>query len=225
MNNDTVGVNANPLRVLVADDHPFFRDGLRSLLASSPDTELVGEASTGEEAVSLAADLQPDVVLMDIQMPGISGIEATRRIVQDSPNIRVLVVTMFEDDGTVFRAMRAGARGYLLKGANYAEMLRAIRAVGNGEAIFSPEIALRLANFFTEIHPASSPQVFPELSDREREVLDLIAQGHKNLEIAQRLYLSPKTVRNHVSNIFAKLQVADRAQAIIRAREAGLGRD
>jgi len=138
MSNDTVGATADPLRVLVADDHPFFRDGLRSLLASSPDTELVGEASTGEEVISLAADLQPDVVLMDIQMPGMSGIEATRRIVQDSPHVRVLVVTMFEDDGTVFRAMRAGARGYLLKGANYAEMLRAIKAVGNGEAIFSP---------------------------------------------------------------------------------------
>jgi DNA-binding NarL/FixJ family response regulator len=223
MNNDAVGANADPLRVLVADDHPFFRDGLRSLLTSSSDTELVGEASTGEEAVSLVADLQPDVVLMDIQMPGMSGIEATRRIVQDSPHVRVLVITMFEDDGTVFRAMRAGARGYLLKGANYAEMLRAIKAVGNGEAIFSPGVAARLANFFAEIHPASSPQVFPELSDREREVLDLIAQGHKNPEIARRLYLSPKTVRNHVSNIVSKLQVADRTQAIIRAREAGLG--
>ncbi len=223
MNNDTVGENTDPLRVLVADDHPFFRDGLRSLLASSPDTELVREASTGEEAVSLAAELQPDVILMDVQMPGMSGIEATRRIVQDSPHVRVLVVTMFEDDGTVFRAMRAGARGYLLKGANYAEMLRAIRAVGNGEAIFSPGIAVRLTNFFSEIRPASSPQVFPELSDREREILDLIAQGHKNPEIARRLFLSPKTVRNHVSNILSKLQVADRAQAIIRAREAGLG--
>src|SRR3712207_4685542 len=148
MNNDTVGTTADRLRVLVADDHPFFRDGLRSLLASSPDTELVGEASTGEEAISLAADLQPDVILMDIQMPGMSGIEATRRIVQDSPHVRVLVVTMFEDDGTVFRAMRAGARGYLLKGANYDEMLRAIKAVGSGEAIFSPGVAVRLANFF-----------------------------------------------------------------------------
>ncbi len=223
MNDDTVRANSHPLRVLVADDHPFFRDGLRSLLASSPDMELVGEASTGEEAVSLAAELQPDVVLMDVQMPGMNGIEATRRIVEDSPHIRVLVVTMFEDDGTVFRAMRAGAKGYLLKGANYAEMLRAIKAVGNGEAIFSPGIAVRLADFFAEIRPASSPQVFPELSDREREVLELIAQGHKNPEIAKRLYLSPKTVRNHVSNILSKLQVADRTQAIIRAREAGLG--
>jgi DNA-binding NarL/FixJ family response regulator len=223
MNDDTVETEAGSLRVLVADDHPFFRDGLRSLLTSSPDTELVGEASTGEEAISLVSELQPDVVLMDIQMPGISGIEATRKIVQECPRVRILVVTMFEDDGTVFRAMRAGARGYLLKGANYAEMLRALKAVGNGEAIFSPGIATRLTNFFADIRPASSPQVFPELSDREREVLDLIAQGHKNSEIAKRLYLSPKTVRNHVSNILSKLQVVDRTQAIIRAREAGLG--
>ena len=222
MNNDNVGAT-DPLSVLVADDHPFFRDGLRSLLTSSPDTELIGEASTGEEAISLAAELQPDVILMDIQMPGMGGIEATRRIVEDNPNVRVLVVTMFEDDGTVFRAMRAGARGYMLKGANYAEMLRAIRAIGNGEAIFSPQVAVRLADYFASIRPAAQPQVFPELSDREREILDLIAQGHKNPEIAKRLYLSPKTVRNHVSNILSKLQVADRTQAIIRAREAGLG--
>jgi DNA-binding NarL/FixJ family response regulator len=214
---------AEPLSVLVADDHPFFRDGLRSLLASSPDTELIGEASTGEEVISLAAELQPDVILMDVQMPGMDGIEATRRIVEDNPNVRVLIVTMFEDDGTVFRAMRAGARGYMLKGANYAEMLRAIRAIGNGEAIFSPQVAVRLTDYFASIRPAAQPQVFPELSDREREILDLIAQGQKNPEIAKHLYLSPKTVRNHVSNVLSKLQVADRTQAIIRAREAGLG--
>ena len=212
-----------PLRVLVADDHPMFRDGVRALLASTPDAELVGEATSGEEAISIAAKLQPDVILMDVQMPGVDGIEATRRIVQDSPHVRVLVVTMFEDDATVFKAMRAGARGYLLKGANYKEMLRAIVAVGNGEAIFSPKLAVRLMDYFTGIRPAVRPQVFPELSDREREILDLIAQGHKNLEIAKRLYLSPKTVRNHVSNILSKLQVVDRTQAIIRAREAGLG--
>src|SRR5215212_2533795 len=211
------------LRVLIADDHPLCRAGVRAMLASAPDTELIGEATTGTEAVSLAAELRPDLVMMDVQMPETDGVEATRRISHESPEINILVVTMFEDDGTVFRAMRAGARGYLLKGANYAEMLRAIKAVGNGEAIFSPGIAIRLANFFAEIHPASSPQVFPELSDREREVLDLIAQGHKNPQIAKRLYLSPKTVRNHVSNILSKLQVADRTHAIIRAREAGLG--
>jgi DNA-binding NarL/FixJ family response regulator len=211
------------LRILIADDHPLFRAGLRAMLASAPDTELVGEATTGEEAASLAAELQPDLVVMDVQMPETDGIEATRRITRDSPHINILVVTMFEDDGTVFQAMRAGARGYVLKGANYAEMLRAIRAVGNGEAIFSPQIAIRLVNFFSSVRPVTLPQAFPELSDREREILDLIAQGHKNSEIAERLYLSPKTVRNHVSTILHKLQVADRAQAILRAREAGLG--
>ena len=211
-----------PLRVLIADDHLLFRDGLRALLKAAPDTELVGEATTGEEAVALAAELQPDVVLMDIQMPGGNGIEATRRIVRESPHIRVLMVTMYEDDNSVFTAMRAGARGYLLKGAKYDEVLRAIRAVGAGEAIFSPAIAARLIDYFASIRPAAPPQVFPELSDREREILALIAQGHKNAEIAERLYLSPKTVRNHVTNILDKLQVTDRAQAIIRAREAGL---
>ena len=215
----------DPVCVLIADDHPLFRDGLRALLASAPGVELVGEATTGEEAVSLAADLQPDVVVMDVQMPGMGGIEATRRIVRDGPHIRILVVTMFEDDGTVFQAMRAGARGYVLKGANYAEMLRAIRAVGTGEAIFSPKIAVRLMDFFSSIRPTTLPQAFPQLSDREREILDLIAQGHKNSDIAHRLFLSPKTVRNHVSNILHKLQVTDRTEAIIRAREAGLGQD
>jgi DNA-binding NarL/FixJ family response regulator len=213
------------LRVLVADDHLIFRDGLRALLASTPDAELVGEAATGEEAIALASSLQPDLVLMDLQMPDLNGIEATRRIVHDSPHIRVLVVTMFEDDSSVLAAMRAGARGYLLKGATHAEMARAIRAVGEGEAIFSPAIAARLMEFFAGFRPAVTPQAFPELSDREREILDLIAQGHKNPDIAARLVLSPKTVRNHVTNILSKLQVADRSEAIIRAREAGLGHD
>jgi DNA-binding NarL/FixJ family response regulator len=211
------------LRVLVADDHPMFRDGIRALLASTPDVELVGEATTGHDAVALAASLQPDLVLMDLQMPGLTGIEATRRIMQESSHIRVLVVTMFEDDSSVFAAMRAGARGYLLKGATHAEMSRAIRAVGEGEAIFSPRIAARLMEFFASFRPAALPEIFPELSDREREILELIAQGQKNLEIAARLVLSPKTVRNHVTNILSKLQVTDRAEAIIRAREAGLG--
>jgi len=213
------------LRVLVADDHVIFRDGLRALLASTPDAELAGEAATGEEAISLANSLQPDLVLMDLQMPDLNGIEATRRIVHDSPHIRVLIVTMFEDDSSVLAAMRAGARGYLLKGATHAEMARAIRAVGEGEAIFSPAIAARLMEFFASFQPATMPQVFPELSDREREILDLIAQGHKNPDIAARLVLSPKTVRNHVTNILSKLQVADRSAAIVRAREAGLGQD
>ncbi|MBD0354140.1 MAG: response regulator transcription factor [Rubrobacteraceae bacterium] len=211
------------LRVLVADDHPLLRDGLRTMLASTPDMESIGEVSTGEEAISPAAELQPDVVVMDIRMPGVGGIEATRRIVQSSPHVHVLVVTMFEDDATVFAAMRAGARGYVLEGANYTEMTRAIGAIGSGEAIFSPQVAVRLTSYFTDMRPGTSPQVFPELSDREREILDLIAQGRKNPEIARDLFLSPKTVRNHVSNILHKLQVADRTEAIIRAREAGLG--
>ena len=213
-----------PLRVLIADDHPLFRDGLRTLLASAPDAELVGEATTGEEAVSLTAELQPDVVVMDLQMPGMGGVEATRRVVSGSPHVRVLVVTMFDDDATVFSAMRAGARGYVLKGANYREMLRAIQAVGDGEAIFSPAVAVRLADYFANsIRPSAPPDVYPELSEREREILALLARGLKNPEIAARLYLSPKTVRNNVSNILTKLQVADRTQAVIRAREVGLG--
>lgn len=219
----TAGSQMDRLRILIADDHLLFRDGLRALLAAVPDTELVGEASTGHEAVALAAELQPDVVLMDLQMPELNGVEATRLIVHASPHIGVLVVTMFDDDGSVFAAMRAGARGYLLKGAKYDEMLRAIRAVGGGEAIFSPAIAVRLVEYFANIRPAVGNQVFPELSDREREILGLIAQGQKNAEIANRLFLSPKTVRNHVSNILGKLQVADRAEAIIRARDAGFG--
>lgn len=214
---------AEHLRILIADDHPLFRDGLRALLTAAPELELMGEATTGEEAITLAAELQPDVVLMDIQMPGRSGVEATRHIVQASPHIRVLVVTMFEDDHTVFAAMRAGARGYVLKGANYAEMLRSIQAVGSGEAIFSPSVAVRLTEYFATIQPVAPSPIFPELSDREREILDLIAQGRSNAEIAAHLILSPKTVRNHVSNVLNKLQVASRAEAIVRARDAGLG--
>lgn len=213
----------DPLRILIADDHVLFRDGLRALLKAAPRLELVGEATTGDEAVAAAAELQPDVVLMDIQMPGLSGVEATRQIAQASPHIRVLVVTMFEDDRTVFAAMRAGARGYVLKGANYAEMLRAVEAVGSGEAIFSPSIAIRLTEYFAGIQPSLPAPIFPELSEREREILDLIAQGRSNTEIAARLVLSPKTVRNHVSNVLSKLQVADRTEAALRAREAGLG--
>jgi DNA-binding NarL/FixJ family response regulator len=214
---------AETIRILIADDHLLFRDGLRALLLAAPQAEVVGEVATGDEAVALAAELQPDIVLMDIQMPGLNGIEATRQIVNTSPHIRVLVVTMFSDDHLVFAAMRAGARGYLLKGASHAEMLRAIVAVGNGEAIFSPTIAARMVEFFATMQPLTTPPgVLPELSEREREVLALIAQGHKNADIAARLVLSEKTVRNHVSNILSKLQVADRAQAVVRAREAGL---
>src|SRR6185295_6173112 len=176
-------------------------------------------------AVELARELQPDVVVMDLQMPELNGIEATQRIVEESPHIGVLVLTMFEDDDSVFAAMRAGARGYLLKGADQAEVLRAIHAVASGEAIFSPSIAVRLMRFFATPAPTTPPQAFPELTEREREILTLIAQGHNNNDIADRLVLSPKTVRNNVSNIFSKLQVADRAQAIVRARAAGLAQD
>jgi len=216
-------VSPEPLRVLVADDHPLFRSGLRSALASLGDTEVVGEAATGEAAIEQALELQPDVVVMDLQMPAVNGIEATRRIVEVSPHIGVLVLTMFEDDDSVFAAMRVGARGYVLKGSGQDEIVRAIHAVAAGEAIFGPAIAQRLMDFFAS-RPDGPPPAFPDLTKREREVLELIARGESNQSIARRLFLSEKTVRNHVSNIFTKLQVADRAQAIVRAREAGLGR-
>ena len=215
-----------PIRILIADDHPLFRDGMHGLLDAMPDTEVVGEAATGAEVVALAASLQPDVILMDIKMPGQNGIAATREILARHPQIGILVVTMFEDDDSVFAAMRAGARGYLLKAASHEEILRAIRSVSNGEAIFGPGIARRLIGFFagsSAAAPATPPRAFPELSDREHAILRLIAQGRSNHEIADALALSVKTVQNHVSNIFGKLQVADRAQAVIRAREAGLG--
>lgn len=217
------------IRVLIADDHPFFRDGLRVLLEATPDTEMVGEATNGDEVVTLAAELLPDVILMDLRMPGLGGIEATRKILEKTPDTGILVVTMVEDDDSVFAAMRAGARGYLLKGADKDEMLLAIRAVAREEAVFGPGIARRLIQYFSspiQAAPASTPQsIFPELTDREREILSLIAAGKNNQEIAGQLFLSLKTVRNYVSSIFTKLQVADRAQAVILAREAGLGQD
>lgn len=213
-----------PIRVLIADDHPLFRDGLRTLLQSVSWTEVVGEAATGEETIARAATLEPDVIFMDLNMPGTNGIEATRHILHASPHIGILVVTMYEDDNSVFAAMRAGARGYLLKGADQDETLRALQAISRGEAIFSPAIAKRLIRYFTPTKASTTPpQAFPNLTEREREILTLLAQGQNNAEIAQKLVLSPKTVRNHLSNIFSKLQVADRVQAIIRAREAGLG--
>jgi DNA-binding NarL/FixJ family response regulator len=214
---------AERIRVLIADDHDRFREGLRALLGAAPDVEVAGDVATGDDAVARARALQPDVVLMDVKMPGLDGIEATRRIVHTSPHIAVLVLTMLEDDDSVFAALRAGARGYLLKGALKAEILRAVRAVASGEAIFGPAIARRLMQYFAAPRPSALAQAFPELTERERDVLRLIAEHHPNLEIAERLGLSPKTVRNHVSNVFSKLQVADRAQAIIRARGAGLG--
>jgi DNA-binding NarL/FixJ family response regulator len=211
-----------PIRILIADDHKLFRDGLRAVLNSVDGLEVAGEADSGDQAIGQAMALQPDVILMDIQMPGVNGIAATRQILQDSPHIGVIVVTMFEDDDSVFSAMRAGARGYVLKGADQAEMLRAIHAVAGGEALFGPAIARRLMNFFAAPPPAPA-QLFPELTAREREMLDLVAQGLNNPEIAARLGISLKTVRNHISNILAKLQVADRSAAIVRARKAGLG--
>jgi DNA-binding NarL/FixJ family response regulator len=210
--------------ILIAEDSPPFRQGLHNLLQSVDGLEVVGEAVSGQEAIKMASQLQPDVILMDLQMPGLNGIEATRQIIYASPHISILMLTMFEDDGSVFAALRAGARGYLLKGALKAEIVRAIHSVASGEAVFGPAIARRLMQYFSAPRPNPSLQSFPELSDRERELLDLIAQHYTNSEIAERLSLAPKTVRNHVSNIFTKLQVADRAQAIMRAREAGLGR-
>jgi DNA-binding NarL/FixJ family response regulator len=213
------------LKILIADDHTIVREGLRAVLGSEPDMEVVGEAATGKEAVEQAAEVSPDVILMDIQMPDLNGIEATRRILGVDPEVGVVVLTMFEDDDSVFSAMRAGARGYVLKGAPPSEILKVVRAVAAGEAHFGPEIARRLMDFFSAPRPASPAEALPELSVREVEILDLIAQGHTNAKIAARLYLSPKTVGNHISHIFTKLQVADRAHAIIRAREAGLGRE
>ena len=211
------------LRILIADDHPVFRDGIRALLDADPATEIIAEATTGDEALVLAEQHRPDVILMDLKMPGMNGIEATRRITARSPSIRVLVVTMFEDDASVFTAMRAGARGYVLKDATKEELLRAIQAVGNGEAIFSPGIAARMLTFFAAPRALSPRQAFPELTGREHDILNLRAGGASNHEIAQQLDLSPKTVSNYVSNIFNKLQVADRAEAILKARDAGMG--
>ena len=213
------------IRILVADDHAIFREGLQAVLGSEPDMEVVGEAATGTEVVERAARLRPDVILMDIQMPGINGIEATRRILDANPNVGVVVLTMFEDDDSVFSAMRVGARGYVLKGADPSEILKVLRAVAGGEAHFGPEIARRLVNFFSIPEPASPDEALPELTARERDILGLSAQGHSNAIIATRLFVSPNTVRNHITHIFAKLQVADRAEAIVRAREAGLGRN
>lgn len=214
-------MSSTALGVLIVDDHPIFRKGLRALVASHPELRLAGEATSGGEAVRLAAELRPDLILMDLQMAGGDGIGAIRQIIAARPESRILVVTMFDDDESVFAAMRAGARGYVLKDMDDEELSRALLAVGNGEAIFSAAIAGRMMRFF-EQRPATPQVVFPELSESERRVLQLLAQGEHNRAIAERLALSPKTVRNYISNIFAKLQVADRAQAIVKARDAGL---
>lgn len=211
-----------PLRLLIVDDHPVFRFGLRALLESEGEFEVVAEASTGEQAVRLAKEHKPDVVLMDITMPEMNGIEATRQILETNPETGVLIVTMV-DDASIFAALRAGARGYLLKGAEGEETLRAIRAVARGEMILSEPIAERVQQFFSGT-PEQALSNFPELTPREQEVLSLIAKGLTNNAIASRLGLSPKTVRNQVSEIYSKLGVSDRAEAIVRAREAGLGK-
>jgi DNA-binding NarL/FixJ family response regulator len=216
-------VTAEPLRILVADDSDAFRAGLAALLGSVDGVTLAGEATSGEETVARALDLHPDVVLMDLHMPGRNGIEATREIVSAAPHIAVLVLTMHEDDESVFAAVQAGARGYLVKGARQGELLRAVHAVAEGGAVFGPAVARRMVDFFNAAASATSAASFPELTAREREILDLVARGRSNAQIAEQLVLSTKTVRNHVSSIFTKIQVVDRAQAIVKAREAGIG--
>jgi DNA-binding NarL/FixJ family response regulator len=213
------------LRVVLADDHPVYRDGLAMMLRATGDIDVVAVAADGLEAVDAAGQHAPDVVVMDLRMPGLDGIEATRRILARSPRTGVLVLTMYEDDDSVFAAMRAGARGYLLKGANRQEIVRAVASIGEGGAVFGPEIAGRIAAYFSGKVTDPATDEFTVLTSREREVLHLLAAGQSNAVIARRLFLSPKTVRNHVSNIFAKLHFADRAEAIVRARRAGLGED
>lgn len=212
-----------PIRIIVADDHPLFRAGLCALLDSVADTEMVGEAATGDEAVRAALSLQPDIIVMDLNMPDMNGIDATRQILDGGGDVKVLVITMHDDDEAVFAAIRAGARGYLLKGADQEETLRAIRSVANGEAIFGPRIAAGLQRFLATPPPSEPGQAFPQLTERELDILQLLAQRRTNAQIAADLYLSQKTVRNYVSAIFAKLQVADRAEAGLVARAAGLG--
>jgi DNA-binding NarL/FixJ family response regulator len=214
----------DPIRVVVADDHPLIRAGVRALLLSLDDLDLVGEAADGDEAIAVARATRPDVILMDLHMPGTDGVTATRSITTELPGTAVLVVTMVEDDASVFAAMCAGARGYLLKGADQDELCRAVSAVANGEAIFGSRIAARVLGLLTAPQPAPPEVPFPQLTDRERQVLDELAAGRANASIARALNVSTRTVANHVSAIFAKLQLADRAETIVRAREAGLGR-
>jgi DNA-binding NarL/FixJ family response regulator len=209
------------MSVVVADDHELFRDGLRALVDDMPDAAIVGQAADGAEAVALTRDLSPDVVVMDLRMPSLDGVEATRRILATNPDVRILVVSMLEDDASVFAAMRAGARGYVLKGAGHTEIEESIRAVHRGEAIFGPTIAARMSRYFAGLTP-SIAETFPGLTTTERDVLQLLAEGLQNAQIAQRLFLAPKTIRNNVSSILTKLNVADRTEAALLAREAGV---
>jgi DNA-binding NarL/FixJ family response regulator len=215
-------VTGAPIRLVVVDDHPVFRLGMVALLTSIDGFEVVGEADTADAAVEIAVTQRPDVVVMDLHLGTGSGIDATRRILAAEPDIGVLAVTMMDDDDSVFAAMRAGARGYLLKGAAPADIDRAVRSVANGEVILGPQVAAQAIAFLSSGQPAAAV-AFPELTVREREILDLVARGLDNTSVSRRLDLSPKTIRNHLSNVFTKLQVADRSQAIIRARDAGLG--
>lgn len=212
------------IKLIIVDDHKLFREGIKALLAVTDDIEIVGEAEDGATAMKRIRELEPDVILMDINMPGLNGIRVTEQILAQHPQTRIIMLTMLEDDASIFHAMRAGVRGYLLKGAEPEEVLSVIRAVAEGQALFGPAIATRLMNYFKELNtkPAVSGTPFPELTERELEILRLISQGLNNQQITQKLVLSPKTVRNHITSIFSKLQVADRAQAIVRAREAGL---
>jgi DNA-binding NarL/FixJ family response regulator len=215
--------DAVPIRVLIADDHPVVRRGMGALLSSLDGVEVVAEAATGAEALREAQLARPDVVVMDVQMPGMDGVEATRRLVALLPDTAVLVLTMFDDDDTVFAALRAGARGYLLKGAEQEDILAALRSVVAGQVVIGPGVAGRLIGYLDS--PPVKGVPFPELTPREREILDRIAQGQSNGVIAARLGLASKTVGNHVSAIFAKLRVATRSEAIVQARRGGLGHD
>lgn len=220
----------NTIRLLIVDDHTLFREGLQAIFLSVDDIAVVGEAASGEQAVHQAVELKPDVILMDIQMENVNGIEASKRILAALPETKIIMLTMLEDSESLFAAMIAGARSYVLKGADKAEVLKIIRSVADGEILFGAAIANRVTDYFRNLSGASSTRStsitpFPELSERELEVLDLIARGFNNHEIAGQLHVTVKTVSNHISNIFSKLHVADRAQAIIRARAAGLGKE
>jgi DNA-binding NarL/FixJ family response regulator len=219
-------VTENPaavVRVVLADDHPMVRYGITAVLADAPEVAVVGEAADGEELLAAVAELRPDVVVTDLDMPGMTGAEATRELRRTHPDVAVLVLTLHDDDESLFAALRAGARGYLLKGADRAELVRGILSVAGGEAVYGAAVATRIVQFFTGAQQEYASQVFPELTDRERDVLSLIAAGKRNSEIATALTLSDKTVRNHVSNVLLKLQVPDRTAAALKARESGLG--